>query len=316
MKWSISKSKIFQTCQRKWYLSSMVANANAKDPIRREAYILNNLKSIFAWRGSLVDDILSMKLIPALNKNEKPPGLSDLQNYANWLTERQINYALCNRIREDGFVKSKAGNAFAAITEIDYGEGLEEKSILRAKEEVFLSIRNLYTKMDMTRNTLKSGISLLAQRTLSFKFSGINVMAIPDAIIFFESDTPAIIDWKVHENSAWDSRLQLALYALALSKCNAQSGFPDNWNGCNPQEVKIIEAQLLSGTEREYTISEEDISELEDYIWISGNQMLKALNGVKSAEYNPDLFPVTSNSYICNKCNFRKLCWEDSYAKS
>ena len=40
MRWSISKSKIFRSCQRKWYLGSIVANANSKDPLRREAYIL------------------------------------------------------------------------------------------------------------------------------------------------------------------------------------------------------------------------------------------------------------------------------------
>lgn len=315
MKWSISKSKVFRTCQRKWYFSSVVANANAKDPIRREAYILNNLRSIYAWRGSIVDDVLSRKLIPALNSNAEP-NFSILKNFAMWLANRQLDYALSNRIRENGFVKSKAGNAFAAIIEIDYGEPLEEKAIVKAKEEVVLAIRNLYTKMEKTRNTLKSGLSLVAQRTLFFNFSGVNVMAIPDVIVFYESNTPAIIDWKVHANSAWDSRLQLALYALALSKCKAQKGFPEKWNGCDPKKVRIIEAQLLSGIEREYKISEEDISELEDYIWMSGHQMLKAIDGIKSKEYCPNEFPVTSNSYICNKCNFRKLCWEVSHAES
>lgn len=314
MKWSISKSKVFRTCQRKWYFSSVVANANAKDPIRREAYILSNLRSIYAWRGSLVDDVLTRKLIPTLNSNEKP-NFSTLKDFAMWLANRQLDYALSNRIREDGFVKSKAGNDFAAIIEVDYGEKLEEEAIAKAKEEIVLALRNLFTKMEKTRNTLKAGLFLAAQRTLSFTFSGVNVMAIPDVIVFYESDTPAIVDWKVHENSAWDSRLQLALYALTLSKCKAQKGFPETWDGCNPQKVKIIEAQLLSGIEREYDISEEDISELEDYIWMLGHQMLKAIDGIKSKEYCPDVFPVTSNSYICSKCNFRKLCWEDSHAE-
>lgn len=315
MKWSISKSKVFRTCQRKWYFSSVVANAIAKDPVRREAYILNNLRSIYAWRGSLVDDVLSRKLIPALNNNEKP-NFSKLKNFAMWIADRQLDYALSNGIRENGFVKSKIGNDFAAIVEVDYGEKLEDDVIAKAKEDIVLAIKNLFTNMEKTRNTLKGGSFLAAQRTLSFNFSGVNVIAIPDVIVFSESDTPAIVDWKVHANSAWDSRLQLALYALALSRCNPQKGFPENWNGCDPRKVKIIEAQLLTGTEREYKISEEDISELEDYIWMTGHQMLKAIDGIQSKEYCPDIFPVTSNSYICKKCNFRKMCWEDNYAKS
>jgi len=316
MKWSISKSKVFRTCQRKWYLGSIVANANAKDPVRREAYILNNLKSIYAWRGGLVDEVLSMKLIPALNRNQTPPGLSEIQGFAEWLSNLQLEYALENRIREEGFVKSKAGTAFAALIDVDYGEGIDNDSISKAKEEIATALKNLYTTMETTRNTLKAGISCIAKRTLSFNFSDVSVMAIPDVIVFHETDTPTIIDWKVHLNSAWDSRLQLALYALSLSECKSQAGFPDNWKGCNPQDVRIIEAQLLSGIEREYSITEEDILELEDYIWISGNQMQKAISGLDSKEYCPDSFPVTSNSSICNKCNFRKLCWEDGHVYS
>ena len=56
MKWSINRSKMFAKCQRKWYFSEIVAQPRVKAGIRREVYVLKQLKSIYAWRGQTTEE--------------------------------------------------------------------------------------------------------------------------------------------------------------------------------------------------------------------------------------------------------------------
>jgi hypothetical protein len=42
--WSISKSKLFTKCQRKWYYQTIVASPTSNDPLRKQAYQLKNFK--------------------------------------------------------------------------------------------------------------------------------------------------------------------------------------------------------------------------------------------------------------------------------
>lgn len=72
MIWSISESKTFRRCQRQWFFKNIVACATAKkNPIRRRAYLLSKLQSVFAWRGQLVDTVIENYLIPALNSKRR-----------------------------------------------------------------------------------------------------------------------------------------------------------------------------------------------------------------------------------------------------
>lgn len=52
MKWSFSQHMIFKECPRKWYFAYKMAHtSSAKDPIRKEAFYLKQLKTVDAWRG-------------------------------------------------------------------------------------------------------------------------------------------------------------------------------------------------------------------------------------------------------------------------
>jgi hypothetical protein len=72
MKWSFSAARTFAACQRKWFYSNIFAYWGAKDKLRKEAYYLKQLQSIYAWRGSLVDKVISRKIVPAMKKGHMP----------------------------------------------------------------------------------------------------------------------------------------------------------------------------------------------------------------------------------------------------
>lgn len=68
MRWSYSASRSFRQCQRQWFFKNVVASARAKDPVRKRAYLLSKLQSVSAWRGRIVDDVISNFIIPQLNR--------------------------------------------------------------------------------------------------------------------------------------------------------------------------------------------------------------------------------------------------------
>ena len=92
MRWSYSASRSFRQCQRQWFFKNVVASAIAKDPFRKRAYLLSKLQSISAWRGKIVDEVISNSIIPDLNRRNCVT-LRDAKNRARRLFDRQLAYA-------------------------------------------------------------------------------------------------------------------------------------------------------------------------------------------------------------------------------
>src|SRR4051812_24238524 len=113
MIWSFSDSRTFAKCQRRWYYDALLAWWTQKDARRWEAYLLSKLQSVSAWRGQIVDTAISSVLVPALNRRV-PPSLQRCLEQARHLFDVQRSFALNHRLRENGMVPSRAGEAFAA----------------------------------------------------------------------------------------------------------------------------------------------------------------------------------------------------------
>jgi len=84
-----------------------------------------------------------------------------------------------------------------------------------------------------------------------------------------------IIDWKVHSKGSCSSRSQLALYALALARCQPHKDFPSPSHIGDPAELRLLEVQLLTGQQRFYRLGDEDIAAVEDLIAASADEMLR-----------------------------------------
>lgn len=89
MRWSYSASRSFRQCQRQWFFKNIVASARANEPLRRRAYLLSKLQSVSAWRGKVVDDIISKTLVPSLSLSVHHPD-------GGWLSERLLLPATTN----------------------------------------------------------------------------------------------------------------------------------------------------------------------------------------------------------------------------
>jgi len=311
MKWSISASNIFFQCPKKWYYETVFASSRAINPQRKEAYLLKHLQSVYAWRGKLVDQVISRFMVPRLNRHEKV-GLDDLLNYANISLEEQLSFAKAQLYKSNG-VKTNAHN-YCALFELEYDGSLNEECIQQAKEEVGSSLTNLMNS-HIINEIAEESSHLVAQRTLQFQFAKVTVKCTPDLIAFFNDRPPKIFDWKVETPKHKEHWLQLGIYGVALSRVNPHKDFPaeQHKNLTDPTKIGLVEFQLLRNQELKYSLTDDDVTDIENYIFMSSTRMQQMTNGGALPELLINILPTARFPETCTRCKFRKICWKENY---
>lgn len=315
MNWSFSEGVTFSRCPRQWYFKYQLANARAsRVPIRREAYLLSKLDSIWAWRGKVVDHVISRYVLSAL-KGHRLPDPSECLEQARRIFEQQLTFGLRHGLREPGLTVSKAGEEFAAFHAVEYGYGLSNEEITQAWSDVKEAIRNFFGQRELLSLLLEAQ-HLVVQRRLRYTlelpvYGFVNIRATPDLVAFYERRSPVIVDWKVKTIGAVDYRIQLGIYALALVYGRPHKDFPERLVTYTPQDLELLEVQLLQGAVRVHRLSEEDVAELEEYVYDSVSQMERILDGRRIGQLRAEDFPPARYPETCEACNFRAICWED-----
>jgi len=305
--WSFSGSRLFQKCPRQWYFKTAIAEPRSKDTTRREAYLLSKLQTVYSWRGSLVDQVILMRYVPTLKRGKRVM-LGDMLKYGREIFDRQIKFGLAHRLREPGMKVTETGDAFAAFFDVEYGDGIAKSDIKAAWEDVEIALTNL-AGMHELQAELESATHLIPQRSLTFTLDGIKATGQPDLMAFFAAQPPLIVDWKVHTYASSDYRLQLALYALALTNCKPHSDFPKEQPSYEPTDMHLLEVQLLTNQLRNYQLTAEDIDAASNYMARSALNMEMTVQG-DDGETTSDDVPVTLNSEECQRCPFRSMCWD------
>jgi hypothetical protein len=310
MIWSVSTAKMFERCQRQWFFKTQLASAKAKDEMRHRAWLLSKLQSLSAWRGNLVDQVLSHEVLPAFGQGRS---ITSDQALASAMArfDRQLAVGRAHRLHEKGFNPTALGDDFVAFHVLEYGGVLDEAEVNRARDEVRRAIQSFFS-MDELIARLRTADRLIMQRALSFTHGGTAVRAVPDLIVFREGRPPAIVDWKVHVFGWRDAWLQLAVYAAALARGKAHSDFPVLEPFCET-DVGLLEVQLLTGTLRRHRLTTEDVAQADQFIARSFENMVLATgetNG-KASMLPPAEFPVTRYASNCEKCPYRVICWEE-----
>ncbi len=305
--WSFSSSHLFHKCQRQWYFKSHIASATAKDEARREAFLLSKLQTLYAWRGSVVDQVIVKCYVLRLARGASISRF-EMTKYAKKIFDQQIKFARANRMREPGMKVTEAGDSFAALYNVEYGDGVADDDIQAAWYDIECALTNLLEFSDLHRQLLNASY-LIAQRSLTFSHEGIKAKMTPDLVAFFDDQPPLIIDWKVHTFGSQDYRLQLALYALALINCEPHSDFPTAFHGYQATDVQLIEVQLLTKQQRHYHLTDEDMDAVSNYIARTALDMELAIDPFDGEVSIYDI-PATNNPDECSRCPFRSLCWK------
>jgi hypothetical protein len=152
-----------------------VASAKAKEPIRRRAYLLSKLQSVSAWRGRIVDDVISKTIIPSLNRRQTVT-LGAAKARARGLFDRQLAYARKHPKADLDLQVSREGEDFTLLYGMEYGTAPTDAEIQQAWDEIDRALINLF-KMDGVRGALKSAEYVIAQRALQYDLmEGVTVL--------------------------------------------------------------------------------------------------------------------------------------------
>jgi hypothetical protein len=252
-----------------------------------------------------VDRVIGEEFVDALNRRQRITKAS-LIRAARERFDRQLAIALG---RTAGNLSPAVQDDRVAFRCIEYGQPPTDEELLVAWSEVESALAHLFA-MEQLHRTLRGATRVVAQRPLQFECGDVNVRAVPDLIAFSDTAPPLIVDWKVHATGTRDSRLQLALYGLALLRCKPHWDFPAALRTWIPSDLRLVEVQLLSSNEREYHLTEGDCNDVDDHIATTATEILAAKGGLSNAELSPQDFPVTTQPSLCQRCSFLKLCWE------
>ena len=306
MIWSLSDSRTYRKCPRKWCYKTM-AQWNARDSFRQDLYCLTKLQTLSAWRGSIVDKVITETLVPSWRRKQAI-SLERAVSGARRLYRLQLDFALEHRVREQGMTPKIGADAYAALYEIEYGIQIRDEDLDQSWEEIECALTKLYQMPDLIQ-VLMSSSFLIAQRTLQFDCLGMNVRAVPDLIAFFAGRPPLIIDWKTYTSDGQEHWLQLAVYSVALASCRPHIDFT-GFMPWEPTDIGLLEVQLLSGQQRHYRLSDDDVEDAETYVAESAMEMRLALGQAETGKLQPEDFPAARYPEACSDCPFRRPCWK------
>lgn len=310
--------KLFQRCELQWYFKNIVADGRVKnDPFRKEVTILSKLDTVEAWRGKIVDDVVSRLLVNAINK-KFPVDKAYLLKEADQLFDSQLEYAAFQKYREPDR-KYSQDKDFAALVNYEFGIECSELALNNARNDIHFALNNLLADEEFIAY-LQSAKFLASQRSLHYLFSGMPVSSKPDLIVFFDNDPPHIIDWKVHTYGIHTYDEQLLSYAVALYKVSTTKphiDFPPNLGRYQIYDYKLTEYQLLhpDRIRRDYEVTKEKLEELNDKMSKGIIQMYMKGCHKKYGDANPENFETTYYIENCHNCSFKKICKSKDYEK-
>lgn len=294
--WSISKMKTLEGCYRKYYYTYYGSHNGWLNDSTVEAKISWRLKKLTnIWL--LFGDKLH-KLISELFHNNKEINTDVFQkamrnNLNSVVKESSI------KLKDSSWDEYPKGEM---LQEYYYNGGLNKDDIDEIKNRMELTINNFYnctTYKDIKINNCR----LLEADEGKFDYIivyDVKVFALIDTLYIDEKGNYIIVDWKTGRFNEHDKE-QLKVYAIyVMEKYNV----PLN-------KIKGRIEYLYLGEKYDYDISEEDIIEIKEQIKndlrIIDNFLLDSKLNIPKER---NVFRKCDNIKRCNKCKYRKLCFE------
>ncbi len=302
MKWSISAHNIFRRCQRQYLFSQIIASPRAKDRLRREAFILKQLRGLAKWQGAVVHDGINRFLIPQLRTG----GRLDVATVIDCtldMARQQFTFSRQQEYRTPGLTKSAAGIRYAALYEHEYGQEIGEAQLQQALNTVRTCFTNLSEQQGLLEE-IRAHNGLYCdddKQFLSFTMDDAIILSQPDLMFFNARGHPVIIDWKVAAADANDYSHQVLVYALSVTR---------KWPRIRPEDIVAKEVNLLKNAFTPHTITAERLQDTEDFIYRSITTIRDLVGDHKWESQSTEDFEPARSFRSCQYCNFRKLCQE------
>jgi len=302
LRWSYSTDAVLRRCHRQLAFGQVVASHNARDPLRREAYIRRQLHSVASWQGSVVHSIMATALLADLRAN-RPIAPLALAAAAHDLAQRQFAFSAARRYREPGMTKAKAGDAYCALLAHERGEDVGMAPLRAVEENVIRCFANLAGQQELLA-PLYAGYEHLAELPLSLRAGQVTVAATPDLLVSDYDGGLTIVDWKVSRATESRHAPQLALYALMA----LESG---RWRGLAPGRVNLYEVNLLENRVYHHRVDDDELATTVDYMRWGVAELERVLGDGSYARLDLAALAIADEPAACAWCVFAPLCIEN-----
>lgn len=307
--WSVSRSRLFRTCQRAYYYQYYGAwggwDPNAPETARL-LYILKQMTSFPLWGGAIVHDVIKDCLIEFQSRRVLPE-LTALQEAAR----AKLN-AGWKQSRSKAWLQDpkRNTNLFEHYYAQD-GQQVPPEEIAALRTKVFdalESFRNcqILTNIEHLDATQWGTIDTLTNFVVGELPAQENAPALQlkiwCALDFSYMDNDGvlhIVDWKTGNEHRDELRLQLASYALFAMHTYKL-----------PLEKISLEGVFLNdgGRISTYEIKNESIVSVKDQILNSALAMRAKLRDPVENLAEEDDFLCTTNPVFCATCPYQKVC--------
>ena len=300
IKWSFSADKCFRRCQRQYLLQYLAAWHSTKDPVRKEAFLLKQVKTPELWHGNLIHRGLELFVVPELQAHRAIDWARAIQ-LTSEMAKRQFAFSSTRSFREDGMTKAKVGDDYCALGVHELAEGEHSSVLSKALEVVECSLTNLSEMQDFL-SEIEGKTKYWPELKVRVSYDAAAIEAHIDLLFFKEFGKPTIIDWKISESQGGgDADLQTALYAWALCQ-------HPTWRVERPEDCELLEVQLLRKTVLRHRSDQATFDRLEDRIYRGLDQMLSLTQGEKFTLPMTDRFDFAMNPNSCGFCSMKPLC--------
>lgn len=303
--WSTSRDGTFQRCARLYwwqYYGSWGGWDRGAPAEAREAYVLKNLTTRWAWVGSAVHGAIEALL--RRHQREAVSGAFAFEAPSAVSVEAEVE-ALTEAMREQ-FRESRAGHYRArpkkafGLMEHEYADAVTRAEWLAMSDKAREALRGFLTSGVYARILASDPAAWLPIEELAkFDFEGTPVWAVLDFALRTPEGAVEIYDWKTGAVDPTGNRPQLVCYALFVQ---AHHGVP-------VERVTTHLVYLSAKPEvHDVRVGPEDVAEVAGTMRASIAAMRARLKDPARNVALREDFPLTDDLEKCRVCAFRRLC--------
>jgi hypothetical protein len=276
----------------------VMASHNARDPDRREAHMLRQLRSLDEWRGHVVHLAMERYFIPAL-KRGRLITCEELTSQTLALAEKQFRFSEQGRYKESGLTKTAAGDDFLALREHEYCIEIDQADLDRIFEQIRQCYLYLYAR-EKFLSFLRKGDWYSTEPTLNFRVAGFSVVARLDLVMGYASGSKLlIVDWKIGDSQTSDYSQQLRLYAMAALH---------RWPNYRVENLCLVEANLLQDKFQKHVVNEDELLKMEDFVYRSCSDIEALIAGNGYDPEDLENYGYAHSPMSCEFCKYQRLC--------
>lgn len=312
LEWSFSALSTLRKCNRMYYFQYIAALHHFANPFRRKAHELKKSKSLLMWRGSVVDKIIEIEIMPRI-KEKQSIDYNIIADKAVELARRQFKFSEQKLYRFKENSESKVGADYCILDVHEANVPYTEADLAR----VFASIREIIRgipniempggKMLLTEYLTKATFIAPNLRGWSFEFENVKISPQIDLFMFVENKA-VVLDWKVSESEVSDYSRQLVIAGITVFDTYRKKAAQGTGRKLSFSDIRLLEVNLFKQTSKEHPFTRQIVDECIDYIYLNSNDVEMLTNGKTFDNLNIEDFPITDKEGTCFFCKFRPLC--------